>query len=269
MTIRSITTAIAMTTLALSATAPLSAQQPDTSRAPTGAFIGRIISSLDRTPVRSVDIRLGFVDSSRLVRTARGVDSLEAFIDSSRSRVGASDSAGKFAIRRLAAGHYFFTLRRIGFAPLQGGLSVADGDIGGTLTMQVTSTLLSRVTITESSVDKVKQRLDWQGFTTRYHEGIGGTWIQRPEILRRQAQNVAEILDAYGIHGPGDYQIDKMPTDYDALRDYPAELVIGIEIYRNNRPVEFNMTRNVRSSFQPGGQSALMQPLVLIWTYIP
>jgi hypothetical protein len=267
MPLRTLTTAIALTLLA--ATAPLSAQQPDTTHVPTGAFSGRIISSLDSTPVRSVDIRLGFVDSSRLVRTKRGVDSLEAFIDSARSRVGASDSTGKFSIRRLDPGHYLFTLRRIGFAPLQGGLSVTDGAIGGTLTMQVTSTLLSRVTITESAIDKVKQRLDWQGFTTRYREGIGGTWIERPEILRRQAQNVAEILDAYGIRGPGDYEIDKMPTDYDALRDYPAELVIGIEIYRNNRPVDFNMTRKTATAFQPGGQSAQMQPLVLIWTYIP
>jgi len=63
--------------------------------------------------------------------------------------------------------------------------------------------------------------------------------------------------------------IDRMPVDYETLRDYPAGLVIGVEIYRHQRPQEFNMTRAAPGILSPGGQAAGMSALVVIWTYIP
>jgi hypothetical protein len=47
--------------------------------------------------------------------------------------------------------------------------------------------------------------------------------------------------------------MDRMPVDYELLRDYPADLVIGIEIYRHNRPTEFNGTRRGATIMSSGG----------------
>jgi hypothetical protein len=234
---------------------------------PRGGFLGRIVNATDNSPVRSADIRLYRVDSTKTVRARRGDDSLEIFVDTLRSRVGSSDSTGAFALRRLEEGHYLLQIRRIGFAPVDGVLMVDSGVVQSNLSMQQVS-VLAKVMVTEVSVDRVKQKLDRNGFLDRYHSGQSGTFIQRADILRRQAFTVADILSAYGIHD-GDFVLDRMPADYDMLRDYPADLVIGIEIYRHGRPTEFNMTRSAPGILSPGGQSALMLPLVVIWTFIP
>jgi hypothetical protein len=55
----------------------------------------------------------------------------------------------------------------------------------------------------------------------------------------------------------------------DLLRNYPADLVIGVEIYRHGRPTEYNMTPRVPSMLSPGGAAAARRVMVLIWTYIP
>jgi len=80
---------------------------------------------------------------------------------------------------------------------------------------------------------------------------------------------VADILSTYGIHEQAEFIMDRMPVDYDLLRDYPADLVIGVEIYRHNRPTEFNGTRRGATIMSSGGMSNLMMPQVLIWTFIP
>ena len=72
-----------------------------------------------------------------------------------------------------------------------------------------------------------------------------------------------ELLDVYGIRG-GTILLDRMPFDYESVRDYPANLVIGVEIYRHSRPTEFNMTRSGPNMFDPGGLANSMQPLVVI-----
>jgi hypothetical protein len=229
-------------------------------------FTGRITSSIDSTPVRSADIRLVFVDSGRTIGGNK--DSVEIFADTARSRVGVTDTSGTFAIRRLAAGHYLLHIRRIGFEPIDGFLTVDTGAVQAGFSMQVTSRILSKVTVTEKAVDVVKERLDRDGFIGRSHSGTSGIFIDRQEILRRQPQTVADILSAYGIHG-GDFQLDRMPVDYDVLQNYPADLVIGVEIYRHGRPTEYNMTRRGPTIMRPGGQAASQQIMVLIWTYIP
>ncbi len=244
------------------------AQQPDSARVPTAAFVGRTISSLDSTPVRSADIRLVFVDSVKQLRDRNGRDSLDVFADSSRTRVAATDASGAFAIRRLPAGRYLFHIRRIGYEPLQGALVVDTGTISATIPLQVISRVLAKVVVTETSVDKVKERLDRYGFVDRSRQGLAATFVERAEILRAKRQNIGELLSTYGIYD-GNIMLDRMPFDYESVKDYPAELVIGIEIYRHSRPTEFNGTRSGANILSPGGQAAAMRPLVVIWTYIP
>ena len=240
--------------------------QVDSAARTRAIFTGRLTNSLDSSGVRSADIRLVFVDSARA--SSGNKDSVEIFVDTARSRVGISDSVGKFAIRRLDAGHYLMHIRRMGFEPIDGYLTVDTGTVEANFSMQVTSRLLSKVTVTETAVDVVKQRLDRNGFLSREHSGNSGTFIDRTEILRRQPQTVADILSAYGIHD-GAFLLDRMPVDIDLLRNYPADLVIGVEIYRHGRPTEYNMTRRAPSMFSPGGAAAARQVMVLIWTYIP
>ena len=250
------------------AAAAAHAQQPDSVRAPTAAFVGRMISNLDSTPVRSADIRLVFLDSVKQVRGRNGQDSLEIFADSNRTRVAVTDSTGAFAIRRLLAGRYLLHIRRLGYEPMQGAVVVDTGTVRTTIALQVVSRVLAKVVVTETSVDKVKQRLDRDGFVQRSHLGLAATFVERPEILRARRQTVGELLSNYGIYD-GSIMLDRMPFDYESVKDYPAEMVIGIEIYRHSRPTEFNGTRSGPTAFSPGGMAASMRPLVLIWTYIP
>src|SRR5690349_8792074 len=178
------TSLIAVAILFGTAPARVVAQQPDTTRPPTAAFVGRMISSLDSTPVRQADIRLIFIDSVKQIRSRAGADSLELFTDSARTRVTVSDSTGAFAIRRLPAGRYLLHVRRIGFQAMQGALVVDTGTVSTTIALQVVSRLLAKMVVTETSVDRVKQRLDQNGFTFRYRTGIPATFIERKDILR-------------------------------------------------------------------------------------
>ena len=115
----------------------------------------------------------------------------------------------------------------------------------------------------------MKERLDRVGFSTRYHSGESGTFVSRADILRRKPLTVADILSTYGIHDDAEFIMDRMPVDYDLLRDYPADLVVGVEIYRHNRPTEFNGTRRGATVMSAGGMRNLMTPQVVIWTFIP
>ena len=245
----------------------LGAQRPDSGAVATGRFIGRVVNAIDSTPVRQADLRLFFVDSARTVHTRRG-DSLEVFLDTTRSRVAASDSVGTFGVRRLAAGHYLLQIRRIGFRPLEAAMYVDTGQVGGTFLAQPTSALLAKVEIKEMSVDRAKQKLDRTGYSLRRNSGESGTFIDRAEILKRRPQTVDDLLRWYGVHD-ADVVMDRMPVDYESLINYPADLVLGIEIYRHGRPTEFNGTRSIPTMFSPGGLRASMAPLVVIWTFIP
>lgn len=239
------------------------------STSPRAAFVGKIRSSLDSSGVRSADIRLMFVDSAKKVSSKSGADSLEVFVDTTRSRIGVTDSVGNFSMRQLRAGHYLMEVRRIGFAPLNGVLSVDSTILSTVLTMDVVSRLLSTVKVTAVSNDRVKERLDRVGFLDRYHSAGSGTFINRADILRRKPLTVADILGTYGIHEQAEFIMDRMPVDYDLLRDYPADLVIGVEIYRHNRPPEFNGTRRGATIMSAGGMANAMTPQVVIWTFIP
>jgi len=240
------------------------AQTPDTARMPTAAFTGRIRSILDSSAVTSADIRLIKVDSAVVRRDRRGGDSLEVFVDSTKTRVVVTDSAGAFALRALPAGGYLFDIRRIGFAPLRGAVAVDSTAVSATIYLEVVSRVLAKVVVTASSIDRVKEKLERSGFNDRYHSGLAGEFIERADILRRKPQKLEDILAVYGIHN-ATFRLDRMPMDFESIRDYPADLVLGIEIYRHGRPTEFNGTRSGPLALSGGSQG----PLVLIWTFIP
>jgi hypothetical protein len=244
----------------------IGAQAVDSPAAPTGAFLGRIIAAIDSSPARSVEVRLLFVDSSKTITTRRGGDSLDVFLDSLRTRVAVTDSAGAFAIRRLAAGHYLFRLRRIGFEPMDGVLTVGDDTVRVKVAMNVVSRLLARMEIKDTPIDRVEEQLARAGYKNRMGLGIAKTFIDRKEILHKQRQTLGELLSTYGVSN-GDFILDRMPLQYEDIREYPAELVIGLEIYRHQRPIEFSMTRATSASAVASGGTN--PPLVVIWTFVP
>jgi hypothetical protein len=247
------------------------AQRSDSPRAmttPQGAFVGIIKNALDSTPVRSADIRLFFMDSGRVRLGAGGDSSIETFVDTTRSRLGLSDSTGAFAIWRLAAGHYLMNVRRIGYEPTEGIVTIDTTTVLFDFRMTPLSQLLAKVAITENATNSAGRRLDRAGFTNRSRFGMG-QYVKQAEIMKRKPQTLQDILNTYGLHESADYMLDRMPLDYEDIRDYPAELVAGIEIYRHNRPIEVSMTRRGPTIMSRGGQSNLMRPMVMIWTYIP
>jgi hypothetical protein len=157
-------------------------------------------------------------------------------------------------------------MRRIGYEPIEGALTVGEDTVRADFTMQIISQALAQITIIESATDAVKTRLDRVGFITRSHYGTSGTFVDRKDILRKRRDTLGELLGAYGVHS-GNVVVDRMPLDYEDVRNYPADLVIGIEIYRHNRPTEFNATRRASDNvWRTGGMPG---PTVLVWTYIP
>src|SRR5690348_237383 len=126
---------------------PAHAQVPD-SVPPTAGLVGTIRSALDSSGVKAADIRLMFVDSARKVLSKNGLDSVEIFVDTTRSRIGVTDSVGNFSIRQLRAGRYLMEIRRIGYAPLSGVVTVDSTILSTVLTMDVVSRLLATVKVT-------------------------------------------------------------------------------------------------------------------------
>src|SRR4051812_15715090 len=181
----------AMGIASASLAAPSLAAQAVDSAGPRGAFIGRVLSSVDSSPAKGVEIRLFSIDS---VTKGTGPDSLYIFVDSLTTRLAVTDSVGAFAIRRLQAGRYLLCLRRIGFSPTEGALIVGTDTVRADLTMAVVSQMLAQMTIKETSTDVVKRRLDRVDFITRSHEGISGTFLDRKDILRRHREALGELL---------------------------------------------------------------------------
>lgn len=164
-------------------------------------------------------------------------------------------------------------IRRLGLEPFQGLLNVDTGVVELSLTMTQSLNTLPAMRITESAVDRVKQALEKNGYVSRSGLGIAKTFVDRADVLRRKYQWFAEILATYGIH-PEDNPsllLDNVPVTFDLLANYPAELVIGVEIYRHNLPIEFSTQRPGAPALDPSGhgQRDIMRPTVIIWTFIP
>jgi hypothetical protein len=246
-----------------------------TSTAP-GAFVGTIKNSLDKSPVKAADIRLYFVDSGHVSKDALGISSVDTFIDTTRSRLGFTDSTGNFAIWHLASGKYLMNIRRIGFTPVEAVVTVDTETVIFDYAMDPNSQMLSKVEIVEAASTSASRRLDNVGFDRRAHSG-SGQFLKQADILKKQPQTIRDILQTYGLSDNADYELDRMSLDFDDIQDYPAEFVAGIEIYRHNRPVESNMTRGPvtrgrtlgrRPPPAPSG-ATLTRPLVRIWTAFP
>src|ERR1043165_2852624 len=145
----------AISLVLLLASAGAASGQVPTSAAPTpvpqGAFVGRIRSSLDSLWIQLVDIRLFFIDSTREVTLPSGAKTLDTFIDTVRSRIGATDSTGWFAIWRLNPGHYLMQARRIGFTPLEAFVTIDTETVLHGFTMEPIAALPNKVEIHEVS----------------------------------------------------------------------------------------------------------------------
>ena len=255
---------------------PLAVHAQTPAAAPSGALIGRIRADVDSGPVRGADIRIMFVDSARVVRGTKGQsDGFELFPDSTRTRYAASDSTGAFALRAVPAGRYILNVRRLGFEPLQAIVAIDSAPIRTTFDMHQVSQRLAKVVITENAVDRAATILTQDGFTWRSKAEPMGQFMKRPEILRYQGRTVPEMLESRGIRDtdPVEFQLNFMQVDWDFLRNYPADLVLGVEIYRHSRPIEYNGTRpnSVASGFGSTGRSLTggrqANALVIIWTY--
>jgi hypothetical protein len=248
------------------------AQQTNSGTAPPRPvrFTGTIGSVSTGRPVSLADVRIMYIDSAHVDKSKPG-DIGEVFLDSAKSRVGLTDTSGAFVMRNVFPGHYMINVRRIGFEPFEGLLTIdtlsMDMELGLTQIAQV----LPPVTISTSATNRVTEKLDRVGFITRSRMGTSGTFIDRKEILRRRAVYVTDVLQTYGIHRDANITIDRMESDWDSLTDYPMDLVIGIEIYRRRAslPTEFDRTRRGALALGPGGNGGMSPPTVLIWTYIP
>ena len=260
--------AIALCLLLASATA-LAAQTPVPAQAvPQGAFAGFLKSTIEAVPIRQADVRLFFIDSTRGVAGRGGATNVDIFVDSLRTRMGTSDTAGYFAIWRLEPGRYLLQVRRIGFRPLEGIVNVASETLVEELKMEPIAAVLNKVEIRETFSNSLSRRLDRVGFMSRKNfNAHHADFLSRGEIDRARANTLRDVLVRHGIRDNGaDFYLDRMPLRYDDIQDYPAELIAGIEIYPRGRPVEFNGTLAGPGVLSGG---VLRRPLVVIWTYIP
>lgn len=246
------------------------AQQAESTRRSTVArFSGEVRSITTTLAVQGADVRLMFVDSMKVMRDSTGARYDDMYVDSTRSRVGITNAEGAFTIRGVEPGHYMLNVRRIGFQPFEGLLTIDTATVEMELALTQVSAVLPRITISASATNKVTERLDRNGFTTRYRLGTSGKFIDRKEILRRKPTYITDVLAAYGVHS-GNVVIDRVPADWELLKSYPVDLIIGMEIYprRSALPIEFNMTKMGSSALSSGGQATLMEATVVIWTYV-
>lgn len=245
------------------------AQARDSTRTPAvGArFTGQINSFKTSKPVTTADIRLIWVDSVHTDSTKTGAEATEFFLDSARSKVGITNDSGTFAINNVAPGSYLLHVRRIGFDPVQALIKMGTSTIEMKLAMEQAIAILPEVKITTEARDRVAERLERVGFSMRAKTG-SATIINREEILRRNPVFVTDLLEKYGVRKNAEFTMDRMETDWDNLSTYPADLVVGVEIYRRRAslPSQFDRTRRSGLTMSYNG----IEPyVVMIWTYIP
>ncbi len=239
----------------------LSAQDTVVVRRPPAAFTGFVGSMQTGQPVSVADIRLVYVDSARVAGTT-AVSINDVFVDSARSHAAMTDDSGHFAMRGVAAGHYLIQVRRIGFAPFEGLLTIDTATVDMELALDQQVTMLPRVTVTSSSLDRVTTKLNNVGFLSRSRMGTSGKFIDRASILQQRATYVTDVLEKYGIGPDANIIIDRMESDWDNLRDYPLDLVIGIEIYnrRGSLPTEFDHTSSGNLAFGQVDGASVSRP---------
>jgi Carboxypeptidase regulatory-like domain len=238
----------------------VSAQQDSTP--PKGAFVGRILNQVDSTPVRGAAIHLLHIDSTRAGWSGRADDSDVIFVDSTKTRFGATDSSGAFAIRNVAAGRYLLQIRRIGFRPREGVLTVDTLPIRVTLPLEPTVQALAGMTITEAATDRNGAYLKTVGYSFRSRGGLGGRFLTNASMTKERWWTLGEALRGQFIER-GDLVIDGMPAQWRDAENYPVAQIMAVEIYLSTRPLEFDF-----ATWHTGAFST-RAPLVLVWTFRP
>jgi hypothetical protein len=170
------------------------AQQParsDSVVARRTRLTGTVASILTTRPVPLADIRLSWIDSTHADK--------EFFVDSAKSRIAMTDSAGAFAFRNLLPGHYLVNVRRIGFTPFEGFMTVDTAAMDMELALDQVMTILPPVRITESATNKVTERLDRVGFTSRSRMGFSGSFVSRKDIIDKHPVDLQHMLIKLGL----------------------------------------------------------------------
>ena len=258
-----------------------SSQQADSIRVASrgSRFIGIIRSNTSGLPVQSADVRISFLDSVHVSKDAAGAQTSDLFVDSTRSRLAATDSAGMFSMRAVTPGHYMVQVRRIGFEPFEAALSLDTATVEMELTMTQVAQVLPRMVVSTEAMTRVAAKLERSGFAYRRKGNGGGTYIERSDVLRQHPLTITDLLRRYMVDGGAAFVLDNIPVDWETLETYPVDLIVGVEIYRHRSslPQQFNMTRNIATIFgdlgarnaQSIGQTSLMQPTVILWSYVP
>lgn len=229
---------------------------------PGGAFTGRLINQLDSTPVRGAAIHLLRIDSTRAGWTGKTGDADVIYVDSTKTRIGGTDSAGAFAIREVAAGRYLLQIRRIGFRPREGVLTVDSVPIRVTLPLEAAVQSIAGMTITETAVDRNGTYLKNVGFTFRSRGGLGGRFMTNASMSDERWYTLGEALRDQFITR-GDLVIDGMPAQFRDAENYPVAQIMAVEIYRTTRPIEFDFAT------WHTGQFSTRAPLILVWSFRP
>ncbi|MEO7457457.1 MAG: carboxypeptidase-like regulatory domain-containing protein [Gemmatimonadaceae bacterium] len=253
--------------LIAAAAQPLVAQGTDTTQH-AAAFKGSVASIRTTQPVPLADVRLMWIDSVHADPAHPGEPG-ELFVDTTRSRITISDSSGTFTVRNLEAGHYLINVRRIGFAPFEGMLTMNTHPVEMELALEQLMNILPPIRITESATNKVTERLDRVGFTERSRMGHAATFYARRDILDTHAQTLQQLLTLMGVSMSDTFLLDRFPMEWSDLVDYPMDLIVGVEVYRHSLPVEFSMTRRGRLTFSNDRGTPLTSRTVVLWTYLP
>ena len=232
-------------------------------------FTGLIASTQTTRPVGAADIRLIYVDSMKRM-DAQSVGLGEVYVDSAKSRAGITDENGNFRFAGISPGHYLMQVRRIGFAPFEGIITLDTASIEMELALDQMVAILPRMTINANAVDRVNQKLERAGFLQRSKFG-SGTYIKREDVLKQHDLFVQDLLERWGVPSNAVVTMDRVPIEWETLRDYPIELVVGVEIYRRSAavPIEFGQTRTGANALGRNGSGGIPRVTVLIWTYIP
>ncbi|MGH7617275.1 MAG: carboxypeptidase regulatory-like domain-containing protein [Gemmatimonadaceae bacterium] len=229
---------------------------------PSGAFTGRVINQSDSSVVNGAAIHLLRIDSTRAGLSGAPGDADMIYVDSLKTRFGTTDSSGAFAIREVEAGRYLLQIRRIGFRPREGVLTVDSLLIRVTLPLEPTVQALAGMTITETAVDRNGAYLKNVGYTFRSQGGLGGRFLTNATMVNERWWTLGEALHLQFIDR-ADVVVDGLPAQFADIINYPVAQIMAVEIYRSVRPLEFDFAT------WKAGQFSTRAPLVLVWTFRP
>lgn len=242
---------------------------------------GRVASIRTTNPVAQADVRLFYVDSVHLERDTKD-GAGEIFVDSSRSRVAVTDSAGAFAIRGMPSGRYLVHVRRLGFTPIEAFMKVDTLAVDLEFAMTQIDAMLPeyRVTASASYMDRAIRAMDRSGFTERAKAFGTGRFIPMSEISKARPTLLSDYVAKYGVRPSDIFILDGIGTTWDDLRNFPPQLIVGIEIYRTPAMAPIGVTKTVgggqafgelsKSGMEDVAATGGLKPkVVMLWSYIP